>query len=146
MDLQEGGGRKKQSPRVHLTQIKTTGFCLWMSKSCMLFYLEEHENILAFQGERKRYVLSSPEEKFAEKTEINIHFTRHTWTNTPPTLHTNHTDTQNMCHKSRTHKQVLPSPSKPHPDKTHTHHPHTSAHILQNHPSDVTTKANAPYF
>lgn len=44
----------------------------------MLFYLEEHENILAFQGERKRYVLSSPEEKFAEKTEININFTWHT--------------------------------------------------------------------
>lgn len=68
MDLQEGGEKKKQSPREHLTQIKTTGFCLRMSKSCMLFYLEEHENILAFQGESKRYVLSSPEKKFTEKT------------------------------------------------------------------------------
>lgn len=30
--------------------MKTTGFCLWMSKSYMLFYLKEHENRLAFRG------------------------------------------------------------------------------------------------
>lgn len=68
MDLQEGGGEKK--PQGALDSDKNHWVLFVNVKSCMLFYLEEHENRLMFQGKAKDMCATAQRKSLLRKLKL----------------------------------------------------------------------------